>query len=652
MISEKSTREEKEVLFLVIISQVMIALILLLNLEYFPIDNPSVLLMSQGDFFDYIFISNIRLDFMYNIVCWISFYFFGSTPQVIFIIQWIFFELVYAIIYKLCSRFTQNFKAKIFIVFMGMIATSVAEQLFTIGKKEIFLMLGIASVMWFTYKFFYVEMSKYSMGISLFLLGISILFSLTLKETSKVLLVWFLLVVVYNWVWQPNNRKKIWPYSAVIVCVLLIVEIYKKIYIVSSAYTNVNLQFSTIIHNIAYYVRYDFDIIAMGIIGAISGIRGWIGERKNYNRQFCFLINICGWGYFCGMTLWKWPFSYYLYPCAVMFAMSLIGFVAYTTNRIKKIIICILLLISVYSIDYNYKVAISHIDLGRVYTDSINRINEVIKIEPGRVLVEDNNFYEEQPKQMSILLNGYLGNSIEVIGIKQWLYDVPMDESTLTLYESNMDEVKEYTEDFEPQIGDYVIKYVNVRNFNGSVRGVNPVNSPSYTSELENKWYDLELVNKSENNRKCIGADRRGIHIYPMQYGYALYRIVDRSYNIAGIDIDGWTGKELEIQNYECGLNFVIVIHDSSSVYLNLPYTEIEIWINNQFEEMIRVKPGDRLLLDEMLENYNVTDAIDLRFIVTDTFSPNSILGNKDTRELGINVTVEGEGDETNERGT
>lgn len=239
------------------------------------------------------------------------------------------------------------------------------------------------------------------------------------------------------------------------------------------------------------------------------------------------------------------------------------------------------------------------------------------------------------------MINGYLGNNVEVIGIRQWLDDIPLDESTLALHGRNVDEVQEYTKDFRPQIGDYIIKYVNVRDFWGTIRAVNPSNAYSYTSALEKKGYTLELLDKSENIRKSIKVDNNDIQMTHMESGYALYRIVDLKYSVVGIDIDGWTGKEWEIQNYKYGLNLMIEVRDGSSVYLDLPNIEFEIWINNELMGMMRVVPGEKILLDEILKKYNVTGLANLRVVVKDTFIPSEILGTGDTRELGMNVVLQ-----------
>lgn len=397
MIKAKLTSEEKEILFLAIIAQFFIGLILLLNMEYFPIDNPSVLLIGKGDLLDYVFVENIRLNFMYSIICWVSSKILGDVPQAFFIVQWLFFEFIYVLIYRLCSYYTKSVKTKVFVIFCGMAATSVAEQLFTIGKQEIFLTFGIVAVILLTYMYFYVEMPRNPIRIKLFLLGVSTLFSFTLKETSNILLAWFLFIVVYNWFWQPQYRKKIKFYVITIAFSLFLVAIYKKIYVVNSTYTDINWTINIFFTNVISYIVYNFDILVIGLIGIVHGLIGWIRDRENYNKQFLFIINICGWGYFFGISLWRWSFAYYIYPCAVLFTISLIGFLVYTKPRLKKIIVYVLLLLSVYGLQYNYKVAVSHIDVGASFTNSINKIDQIIKNNPGRILVEDYNFWEEHP---------------------------------------------------------------------------------------------------------------------------------------------------------------------------------------------------------------------------------------------------------------
>lgn len=638
-----SNKTKRIVAYLAIsIALIGIGLHICFNMKYFYIDMPSVLVAGKQGWLALVaqVFQNPRLDFMYNIIIFVSASLIGNTPSVYFGVQFLFFVLTaLTLIYfsQLCNAGT---KTVMLCAGLLICSSSVAENLYTVGKKEIILSAGIAISLLCLYALVFYEHSKWKKILLYFAYISGIIFAMTLKETSSVVICAVLLLQTYTLIFNRKYSKKAFTGFLGAVIIMIFAQVYKKMFISYSDYTSYEITFKVIWDNIEYYFLYHKDICFAGAIGLAAGAVNFIKDKTNPSKAYLLIINLTGWAYVGGICLWRWPQSYYLYPAVMFFSISLIN-MAYIIPKMKKalaVIFCVAIsLAGTYGILYNYCVAFSHMDLSIIYSDSVDQLAEITK-SGDRIILGDTGLFEEPAYQMKNLLVEYLDKNVEIWGGRQNIIDEEFSDETLTLYGYKREQYEEEMELAELKEGDYLVHYINERNFFGPIRGVNPATTKDIISILQKEEYNLSLVDERMIQRKYFGIEDHQLGIHEMQTGYQIWRVDKISSRMTGVTADGWSGKTITIRNYQEDEAMKLYVYDIGSAINQSASNRVDIYVDGSFVKSIEVERGSVIDINELTAG-GVDDRHRLDFIVENVFVPAKLLDdNDDDRELGINV--------------
>lgn len=613
------------------------------NMKFFYIDNPSVLVACQSGVSALItaILQNPRLDFMYNIIIFLSATVLSNTPTVHFMVQFLFYVLTIIVATHFLKKYTQKNVIAVICVSALVWCSTIGENLYTIGKKEIFMTFGMSVSLICLYRLAFEEQSKRKrMGIYAAYIA-SIAFSMTLKETSNIIILTMIMLFLYICVFKREYICKIIGSCLGLFAVVALLQIYKRVFIFDSSYTDYDLTLKIILYNMGFYVKYHGDVCFVAVIGLISSAILLYKDKKNERYAYLLICNITGWGYVGGICLWRWTQSYYLYPAILFFALSSVSFFILVRKKALYVFFSLLCFAFVfYGINYNYRVAKSHKDSSIVYTNSIYSLDNIVE-NGGRIIIDDSDLYEEPAFQMKNLLIGYLGNDVNVYGGKQSIWETDVTEERLTLYGYTREKYEEEKETATLKEGDYLVHYIHDRNYYGPIRAINPAVTLDTIANLEKQGYILELLDEQLLVSKYFGWNNEGFCLHNMKTGYQIYRVIGQKYQIIGVTADGWSGKSIIIENYQKGMNCNIVINDIGTAINHLDNNSIEILVDGKSVEQIEVVRGSTIDLEQyLLDETQGEHTIEL--IVKEIFIPSECSPDfNDSRELGINIQFE-----------
>lgn len=639
MNSEKIKKREGFLIALLCVVQIWIVLQLLFQLKYFILDNPTDLVMANKSIIDCLTAKSIRMEVLYNVIHAFITKIFGNVPTTHYLLQYMFYLLNIFLVFLLIKLFGKKNRDEILLFFFVTIGTTVAENLFTIGKREIFLTTGLLLGGLVLFYLLFKENGKASLYFKLVFWMISLIFCLMIKETGIVILAFYFIMLFYAVFIKKNNRKAIILSLVGLIISIGIVQLYRINYIIENGtnYTSVSFNITSFINNLLYYLKYQIDIFVLGTVGIISGIVSFFKNKRDERRAYLLAINLTGWSYIVGMCIWRWALSYYLYPALVLFSISLLNlfFLEYKVIVRRTIWVFGGFLI-LFSTLNNWNVATSHIDMGKTYSESIDTLQKMTKT-GDRILLENYTCYDEPSVQTNLLLNTYLGNDLSVIGINQNVTGIDPDPASLTIYGMTEDEYRDMKEEAWPRKNDYVVLYINNRDFYGPVRAVNPAYNDATDSKLKEMGYTLELIDAQSIDRYTIGFVNEKFKKKTMASGYKIFKVKDRSAVVSGYWEDGWTGKRIEIKDYSPKNDMQISINQ---IGYDLSKNTISILINEKKVSEEDIKTGDKIeinkyIFGEKTEKYNVVIEIKSTFIPSDKYPSD------DNRELGININIE-----------
>lgn len=186
--------------------------------------------------------------------------------------------------------------------------------------------------------------------------------------------------------------------------------------------------------------------------------------------------------------------------------------------------------------------------------------------------------------------------------------------------------------------GDYLVHYINERNFFGPIRGVNPATTKDIISILQKEEYNLSLVDERMIQRKYFGIEDHQLGIYEMQTGYQIWRVDKISSRMTGVTADGWSGKTITIRNYLEDEAMKLYVYDIGSAINQSASNWVDIYVDGSFVKSIEVERGSVIDINELIAG-GADDRHRLDFIVENVFVPAELLDdNDDDRKLGINV--------------
>lgn len=612
------------------------------NMEFFYIDNPSVLMDAQYgvEALIYQMSNNLRMDFMFNIITMFSAALMGNTPTAHYMMQFIAYLLTIIIAFFFLKKYCARKWEVAACVSLLLWCSSIEENLYTIGKKEVYITASIAVFIMCLYKLVF-EQNDTRKKVMLYCLYIgSLLFGMTLKETSNIVIVLMVMLVIYICLFKREYLRKVLGCCLGIVVIFGIVQLYKYLLVADSSYTDYELVIDTIIYNIKFYFKYHFDVCCVAIIGLVSNLILFLRDVKNEKNAYLLIINITGWGYVAGICLWRWSWSYYLYPAILFFALSMINFFVLTSKKMFRIVIGVLIFfLACYGIHYNYCVAKSHKDASIIYTNSLYSLESIVE-DGSRIIIDDSALYEEPPVRMKNLLVDYMGNNVSVYGGRQNFAESEVTEERLLLYGYTEERYEEEKKEAIIREGDYLIHYINKRNYYGHIRAINPIMTEDTISQLQQQGYIMELLDEQLLESKYLDFSDGQFALGNMQTGYQIYKVTEITYTVNGVMADGWCSRNILIKNYTKGTNCNIIVNDIGTAINHFEKNYVDIYVDGEYVERLEVIQGSIIELEQYIyEEVQENHVIEL--VVETTFVPSEYDSTFDEhRELGINVQL------------
>lgn len=632
---------DKVALILIACVHVFMLITLWLNMGYFYLDNPALNDIADQPVFYAWFTPQTRFTPITYMIAAIARRILGNDPAYLFVGQYLYFLLGTIVLYSFLRIFGLRAKYAVLTVSFLFLWSSAAENIFTVSKAEISLVVALIIFALICWKILQKEKAGFSWWvayvIAVFLCALS-------KETWFVIVIPLGVLVLYTRIFSSKlfgiTVKMLLGFGLV----YILIKIYDYYYLIPNPYMEeYKITITSVISSFVQYACGQPDIFVLGAITLTCCL--WIVyKNRDIKAGFLLAMNLGGWAYICGLCFWRMCVSYYMYPAIAFFTISFPAVLMLPLSK-KKMCLCSLLgIVACYSLHINYLVAISHIDLGEAYTRGSNAITENVQ-DGHRVLMENVYYFVEEVSHTQRLQNRN-GKNVEIIGAYQSIYNSFPGEDTLALWGTNIEDYNQHYKEAMPQEGDYIYYMVNSRNFPGNVRGVNPANS-GFQSKLvaDSSGYELKLVDKFIEKKNVLNL-KHGLPFKDTFYsGYILYQVVSSSYRVEGLSEDGWSGESLTIDDYQIGNNLVLQFGESFLYMLGESSDNtVEVYIDGEHFEDIPIQGagGDSLSLDELLRkkgNIIEEDKHTIELKIQKVASP-ADYGQPDHRTLGVLVTL------------
>lgn len=506
-------------------------------------------------------------------------------------------------------------------------ATSMSENIFTIGKPELLLCVMFLLYINLIIKIYLLQKNQKLYYIILFFVS---LLTYTCKETSVILIpISLLLVIFFAFVIKEN---KIQSYVVLGITVftwfiyLFVKTSINNYYnITPTAYVTYSITLSSIIDALIYYFKYSWDTFLVGTV-ALVGNTVLFFKEKNYakKRTIALILSMAGWGYIAGICLWQFKQIYYIYPAIVFFSMSLGIFLADLCKQYFLLVIGVAFLYGGWN---GIIIADQTRDTSIIFSESMNYLLFDNKIK-NKIYLYSNTIFDEPPYQMNILFKIFDKN-LKVYGIKD--IGEAIDSHTLELFGHTVESYEALKREVTIEEGSYILAYDYIRDSWVPSRRVNPIHS---VSDIEKTYdeYMLERVAGDEMTKKRFTYSG----IKNELCGWTIYRIIgDKRFITLQTDWTDWLGDdntELEIDSQD----YKYVVLEGAYEY-------------DLGELNILCKSGDKIipseiLIDKSLNRYKIVinieglnvDEMHIKLICDNYFVPAEELNLDDNRRLTL----------------
>ena len=258
--------------------------------------------------------------------------------------------------------------------------------------------------------------------------------------------------------------------------------------------------------------------------------------------------------------------------------------------------------------------------------------------------MENQYFYEEQVGHTKRMMDRF-GGDVDIVGGYQSIYNTMPTDENLRLWNVDRETADREFEADTPRIGDYVLYFINQRDFFGPVRGVNPSHSrdDSYL-RVEGSGYKTELVDKNVYTRNMLGFSRTNIiEKKPMVSGFILYRVTDKSFRTLGVTEDGWVQEEALIKDYSTE-DDVDILFGPSFIYMaeGTEVNNVDFYVDDEYADTVEISGagGDVVSLNAVVEKLMIDgERHNIRIVINKTGRPIDY-GYQDDRILGVQMTL------------
>ncbi len=595
-----------------------------------------------------------------------EFFLFGTNLSPYYVVQSVVFLATALSTSAILLKISGSYRLAAVLLAIFYFSSGAPEILCTIGKPEpILYLFVIAIILAFCVTHLKNRGAIDMKGVLVSAAIISLLFPLAIwtKETSIILLGFGVSGLVLSILLGKLRR---WPeytgaakqYGYFLLALLVGLCISRLPYVIfpvtkkATIYTSYDVTFDLIRDNFVFYVSQQPDIILFGLLAlallALAGKRLFLhSEPPNQfeARGYIFVVSLCAmaWAYYLGLLIWRWPMAYYmLLPGALFRLCALYGI--YVTGAYKLVgrpvryaTYGFVGLSTLYVVFYAYYIFASQIAYSRLYTDALQTYIS-LPAKKTSLVMESYQFFAEQVGATGLILSTETGVDYSIKGIADVLDpETTSNKELLKLLEVTQAQIDANVNNL-PKSGDYLLVMTGSKLATWFLRGVTPYYSTESLLKLQAPS-DMELV-----------AERRienpALYVHVWTYlptadetwlGYKLYRVLEDRPKFLwhGRYPDGWAGKSSSLKvNPSYGRPVVIRF---SAPDFALPQ-KVTIRKDGQlFKEIIVTDTDEKVLtLSDPVDGTTV-----FQFDVQKTVVPKKIKLNKDTRELGLRITLD-----------
>jgi hypothetical protein len=561
-----------------------------------------------------------------------------------FLGQLILYSLAVVCIFYVMRRLKFSIWQVVFITLLIFAQTSIAENLFTIGKGETLLTSLSVFYTAVLYKFLFSERKAVLLGT---LLGILSLLILLTKESGVALIapLVFMSAVLLFFKLDRSLVKKMLAATIIFIFATAAHRLYVRFFDIApvdyNPYIAFEISFRLMFVNLGFYLRNCTDIFITGTVSLLGNVYFFM---KNKNKTWLLIgifTSVWGWAFLGGMLFWRWPLVYYMLVPSTLFIVSLVFMLNEITRPLaKKVFYGVFAVFILLFAQYTFFVATSQGDSNRLYTQSMITASELLG-EGANLYFHDWDFWVEPIHQTRLLHTFFLHSGINIYGLGPTYFLDIFDEEMARLH--GLDERIEIP---SPQAGDYVMVYDSLRPVNFSIRSVGPSFSVVSEPLLSQRGFGLELISADRFDRNHLFLGMAGIWgTLRTTAGYRLYRVTYAPEHtllyqgIRGLYPDGWTGRVLSIDSF-IGEELILYLNPAS--FAVHPQNSVRVFVNDCFAEAI---PFDytvaSLDLTNIVSKLADSDGINIRIEVERLFNPSiDMPPSGDMRDLGLNVRV------------
>jgi hypothetical protein len=403
--------------------------------------------------------------------------------------------------------------------------------------------------------------------------------------------------------------------------------------------------------NLFFYVQQQPDVIIFGVLALI--LLAMVGKKLFFNsgvpdqthaHGYIFVLSLCAmaWAYYIVLLAWRWPMSYYMLLPAVLFKLCAI-YGIYITNAyvlVKKplrfVMYGVIALSTLYATVYIYYISTSQITYSIVYREALKKYVEM-RGEKSSLIMESYPFYSEQVDGTWELLLVSTGANLPIKGIADVLDPaVTSNIEILKLLNVSRLQLDENIKNL-PKQGDFLLVITGSKLATWSLRGVAPYYSVDSLLKTQGV-YDMDLVAERQIKVPALYLHIWTNHLVAEEtsIGYKLYKAIDNGPKFLwkGRYPDGWIGKEASLQvntNYRRPVVIKLSVPNFA-----LPNKVTISKDGHLFKELELTDTDERVLtLSDVAERPTT-----FQFEVQNAIVPKNIKLNKDTRELGLRITL------------
>lgn len=595
-----------------------------------------------------------------------QFHWFGTTVSPYYFIQSIVFLVAALLTSATLHKITGNRRAAVLLLVAIYVSSPLAENLNTLGKAEPIAYLLITCIV---FAFCNTHVMRHrSIGVTKLIIStvfISPLFALAMwtKETSVALFGFCIFGIILSIVLGKFGKvgaylDSVKDYFYLLLALFVGLCIARAPYFIFPAtlsgvsYTDYAITPKLICENLVFYVQQQPDVIIFGGLALILLITAgrrlfFTGEAPDQStaRGYIFVASLCamGWAYYLVLLAWRWPMAYYMLLPAIVFKLcTLYGI--YITNMhvlirkpLRFVVYGLVALSTIYAFFYIYYISSSQIAYSRIYSEALQKYKNM----PGEkkaLIMESYPFYAEQVGGTGRLLLVDKGTNFRVKGIADVLDPaVTTNIEILKLLNVSRPQLEENINNL-PKRDDYLLTITGSKLATWFLRGVTPYYNEDSLLKMQGA-YDMVLVAERQIKIPALYLHIWTNHLVAEEtsVGYKLYKVVDEGPKFLwrGRYPDGWIGKEASLQ-VNTTYHQPVVIKLSAPNFA-LPNKVTIRKDGHLFKELELTGPDEKVLL---LNGATQKPTV-YQFGVQNAVVPKNIHLNKDTRELGLRITLE-----------